>query len=216
MPALPPHTDTLLEELDGCCSAGYAATFRLRFNRPLLFRTTHDAQWSHHYGENNFALCDPAMVWAIMHTGFIRWSEMKTPDPFGVLDKASEFGLKYGATISYGCAKARSVMVGARPDREFPRTELEYMQSIFISIHDGLQEHVPLTHEQTEALRLFSLGHNYNEIMHHLNISRTAVTSRLNGARKRLNARTNVDAVRIATKRSVLDPHPFLGSLGRK
>lgn len=194
---------------------GYVGAFRLRFSRPLLYKFTYDEDWMNYYGDKNFAFCDPTIIWGLSNNGWARWSQIKIPDPFQVLEKAKDFGLNYGVVFSHGPFSARSIMGCARDDREFTEHEISDLNEQFVGIHNDLSDQTPLSAPQVEALRLYSYGYDYGEIEEAIGISRTALKSRLVGARKRLGARSNVDAVRIATERAILEPHPYGGMLGQ-
>ena len=213
MPSDVSAKDAMFSKLDALSPLGYAGAFRLRFGRALFYRITYDPDWSQYYGEHNFALCDPAAIWGVTHTGFIRWSELRLPDLFGVFNAARRFGYTYGLTVSCGPPTARTIVGFARGDREFSDEEARDLEDVVKTIHDLIADATPLSEQQIEALRLFSQGYDYDEISATIGISRTTLKYRLGGARKRLGARSNVDAVRIATEQSILNPHPYTGTI---
>jgi len=213
MPQVPKSVQVLASELTGYCPLGYALAVRLRYGRSLLSLVTYDTEWSNYYGQHNFVLCDPTVVWGLTHSGMARWNEVRFPDPFGVLPTAASYGLRFGATFSCGFASARTILGCGRSDREFDSGEMQAIAHILDRIHLATGEKLHLSDRQVAALRLFAEGYDYDEISAELGISRTALKGRLAGARKRLEARSNVDAVRIAAERSILNPNPFVGSL---
>lgn len=214
--ALSTTIDERFSRITSLAPGGYVGAFRLRYSRPLLYKFTYDPDWMKFYGDNNFAFCDPTIIYGLSKSGAKRWSQIKLPDPFHVMEKAKDFGLNYGVVISHGPVTSRSIIGCTRPDREFTDHEIAELNEHFVGIHNDLSDQTPLSAPQLEALRLYSHGYDYREIENHLAISRTALKARLVGARKRLGARSNVDAVRIATERLILEPGSYSGMLGSK
>lgn len=207
-------TDGIIDKIDELSPLGCAGALRLRFSRPLYYFARYPEDWKTYYGENNLSLCDPTIIWGLTHVGMKRWSEVPIPDPFGVLKKGRDFRLNYGVIMSYGPQNARSLLGCAREDREFTDEEINTFHDLLVSAHDSLKDIATLSDQQIEALRLFSQGCDYDEMSARLGISRTTLKYRLNGARKRLGANSNVDAVRIASERALLNPHSYMGTTG--
>lgn len=192
---------------------GYAMAIQMQYSRPLLSMVTYPQEWTEYYGQRNFLLCDPTVIWALSRTGAERWSDIQISDPFGVMDAAASHGLAYGAVVSCGALNAKTILGCGRDDREYTDDEMDEITRIAARIHDMTKNIPQLSNLQVEALRLFSQGYDYDEISGQLGISRTALKGRLAGARKRLEARSNVDAVRIAMERAILNANPYMGSL---
>lgn len=194
----------------GGCSMG----IRIRFGRPALLHYTYHPGWMKQYLEQNLYLCDPTIVWGVASSGEIRWSELERrfPDPFGVFEKARKFDLNYGIVVSTGTIGSRSVAGLAHNEREFTDEETAEYKKIIGEIHDIVCRRKPLLETHLRALELYSYGYSYDEICDRLHISRTALKSRLSGARKRLGAHSNVEAVRIATENHLLRPVIMTGT----
>lgn len=192
------------------CSMG----IRIRFGRPALLHYSYDPRWMKIYLEQNLYLCDPTIVWGVASSGHIRWSELERrfPDPFKVFEKAREFNLNYGIVVSLGTIGCRSVAGLAHKDREFTDEEVAEYKKIIGEIHDIVCRRKPLLETHLRALELYSYGYSYDEICDRLHISRSALKSRLSGARKRLGAHSNVEAVRLATENRLLRPVLMTGS----
>jgi LuxR family transcriptional regulator len=120
------------------------------------------------------------------------------PDPFSIIKQAGEFGMPYGATISYGRLSSRSIVGIARDDREFELDELLAAQEVVSLLHNKAELPESLTGAQREALKLVATGHRYAEAAATLGISESAFKLRLSSARSRLMAKTTAEAVQRA------------------
>jgi len=176
---------------------------------------TYPDDWIKTYGDSNFVLADPTVLWGITHTGFIRWSEIPIDDPLKILAKARKHGLRYGVTLAFGPGFARTICSFARKDREFTDAEISQLLAICNEIHHSLAATHPLSVQQIDVLSCLARGLAYDEICHILKISRTTLKYHLKGARLRLNVETNIEAVQLAQARNLLAPHPYTGRMGR-
>jgi LuxR family transcriptional regulator len=170
----------------------------------MLVRSTYPVEWVKQYGEMNALLFDPTVAWGLAQEGAARWSEIDLPDPYGIFPKASSFGLVYGACMSIGANTSRTLGGLARSDRELTDAEIASALEITTIIHNQLELPQKLDEIHIETLEYYACGFSFDDIVRHLGISRTALTSRLRQARKRLDANSNVDAVRIASERGLL------------
>jgi LuxR family transcriptional regulator, quorum-sensing system regulator SdiA len=191
---------------------GFSAAFQIKFARPSVWKSAYPESWMEEYHRENLFLCDPTVAWGITNQGSTRWSSIGIPDPFKVMERARKHGLHYGALISIGPLRARSLIGLASDIREFTDEEIADATKIATEIHDALGKRKPLQEIHRETLEYFAWGYSYDEICVELNISRTALKSRLAGARKRLGANSNVDAVRIASQQNLIRPNPHAGS----
>lgn len=204
-------TDDLFRELHSLCGGGYYFGFHLRYSRPVLVRSTYEDVWSLHYSKRKFVLADPTMIWALLHTGATRWSEIDIPDPLGVLREAACYGYRFGVTCSTGPIESRSLGSCARRDREFTDAEIAAILDVVIRIHAQVERLPGLKSHQQEVLQLLEAGLTYEQICAELDLSRTAVVNRLKGARKVLGAATNAEAIRIAIERGHLTSTSLTG-----
>lgn len=190
---------------------GFSAGFQIKFARPSVWKNTYPKAWMDEYHRENLFLCDPTVAWGITNQGWTRWSDIKIPDPFKVMDRAKDHGLIYGALMSVGPLRSRSLVGMASDEREFTDAEIIEAMRIVTEIHDAIGKRKPLQEIHRETLELFAWGYSYDEICVELNISRTALKSRLAGARKRLGANSNVDAVRLAAQQNLIRQKPSPG-----
>lgn len=191
---------------------GYTIGVRIRFARPALLVTTYDEAWTRIYDDMNAGLADPTIVWGLVNTGTMRWSDLKTPDPFDVMGKAAENGLCYGAVGATGALNSKSIACIARSDREFTDEEIAKFWGELLTIHEIVGQRRPILEIHLRILEAYSHGMTYDEISTHLDISKAALKYRLSGARQRLGASSNVEAVRIATARNLLRPPSLTGN----
>lgn len=197
-------TTELLRELSDMAPLGYSVGLHIRFATPLFFQSTFPEPWVKCYSENAYYLRDPVVFWGIGCTGVTRWSEIAFPDPFDVMARAAEHGLRFGASASCGPISSRSIVGIGRADREFRDPELKRLQEIARRLHDENTPPSELTNAQIEALRCISNGDRHTAAAAKLKISESALKARLKGARIRLEARTTSEAVRKAREYRLL------------
>lgn len=190
--------DLKLKELGQRAPKGFFVGLHIRFTAPLMTFQTYDKAWLDHYTENGYALRDPMTAWGFSETGSIRWSDPRLPDPFHLFDEARRYGLIYGATVSCGPIRSRSIASFARDDREFFADEIAVFEHILHELHDMTEPPEELTKAQIEALRCVAGGDRHAAAAAKLGISESALKARLNSARNRLMARTTAEAIQRA------------------
>ncbi|HGG65132.1 MAG TPA: LuxR family transcriptional regulator [Rhodobacteraceae bacterium] len=190
--------DQELRKLGELAPKGYFVGLHIRFTSALMSFQTYDPAWTDHYTENGYVLRDPMTAWGFCTTGWTRWSNRIIPDPFGIFKEAARFGLTYGATISCGPIRSRTIVSVARADREFEDAEIEEVQAIALRLHDMTEPPHRLTKAQTEALKLIADGHRHAAAAAYLGISESALKARLTSARQKLMARTTAEAIQRA------------------
>ncbi len=201
--------EALFEELDGKCPLGYTLVCHIRLASPTFTRSTYPAKWLDHYSKGSSWLADPVVSWAFFKSGKVRWSEIRFPDPAGVMKDAAKHGLNYGMAVSLGSIRSKTIGGAARDDREFTDEEMGEIYAIMSKLHEILSVFGKLSRQQHEALEAFSTGKSYDEICADLNISRTALKSRLANARDHLRARTNFEALNRAQSLRLFDQFPI-------
>lgn len=159
---------------------------------------TYDQVWIDHYTNNGYVLRDPMTAWGFSTTGTIRWSDERLPDPFGLFKEAARYGLKYGATVSYGAISSRTIASIAHSEREFTDSEIAQAAEIVHDLHDATEPPSELTTAQIEALKCIAGGDRHAAAAAKLGISESALKARLNSARQRLMARTTAEAIQRA------------------
>ena len=189
---------TSLNELNEMAPRGYTVGLHIRFATPLIYHSSYPEEWVQQYNMQSYYLRDPLVFWGIGTAGTTRWSQIPLPDPFGVIKKAAQFGLKYGAVSSYGPITSRSIVGISRGDREFDDDELVRLTDITARLHIEAKPPSELTQAQVEALRCISNGDRHAAAAAKLGISESALKARLKSARIRLEARTTSEALRKA------------------
>lgn len=190
--------DRELRKLDALAPAGYFLGLHIRFTSPLMSFQTYNPDWISHYTENGYVLRDPTVAWGFATTGATRWSNENLPDPFGILEDAARFGLKYGVTIAYGPITSRTIACVAHGDREFEESEIEELEALVRRLHDMTQPPEELTRAQIDALKCIAEGDRHAAAAAKLGISESALKARLTSARQRLMARTTAEAIQRA------------------
>lgn len=198
------NLDDELKKLDAFAQAGYFLALHIRFTSPVMMFQTYNPAWIDHYTENGYVLRDPMTAWCFSTNGTTRWSNRRIPDPFGIFKKAKAFGLTYGATISHGPIKSRTVCSIARSDREFEDDEIAGIAEIVANLHDMSDPRQRLTKAQTQALKCIADGLRYAAAAEVLGISESALKLRLASARDRLMARTTAEAIQRAKDNNLL------------
>ncbi|BAQ70627.1 autoinducer binding domain-containing protein [Rhodovulum sulfidophilum] len=190
--------DRELRILDALAPQGYNIGLHIRFTSPLIAFQTYAAEWLAHYTEHGYLLRDPTVAWGFSTTGATRWSNDRIPDPFGIFLNAARFGLKYGATISWGPIASRTIASVARADREFEDAEIAQVEALVRRLHDMTEPPQELTKAQIEALKCIADGDRHAAAACKLGISESALKARLSSARQRLMARTTAEAIQRA------------------
>jgi len=190
--------DLTLHKLGLAATAGYFVGLHIRFTAPLITFQTYDQRWIDHYMEHGYILRDPMMAWGFSTNGSIRWSDPSLLDPFGVYKEAEEYGLRFGASVSHGPIKSRTIACFARPDREFEDQEIAFFVASVQSLHQLTEPPEELTKAQVEALRCIAGGDRFAAAAEKLGISESALKARITSARIRLMARTTAEAIQRA------------------
>ena len=193
-----------LQSLDALAPLGYRVGTHIRFATPLFTRCTMAQSWQDDYARHGYAMRDPMVFWGISNAGAIRWSEIALPDPFGILRKAAEHGLKYGMTASCGKITSRTLVGAARDDREFANDEMVEILRIAETLHEISQPPRDLTPTMIEALRVVGHGERPADAAARLGISEDALAERLSAAREHLGATTMADALRKAREHKLI------------
>ena len=187
-----------LELLDGMSPCGYFLGLHIRFATPLILFQTYSRAWVDHYSAQAYQLRDPMVMWAFSEEGATRWSEIQIPDHAGVFREAADFGMPFGACISFGPLTSRSICGFGRADREYTDAELSQLNATVQHLHLATEPPESLTPAQRDALRLIAAGDRHAAAAAKLGISESALKARLNAARQRLMARTTAEALQRA------------------
>ncbi len=196
--------DTCFDALTALAPAGFSAGLHIRFASPMIYVRTYDERWTRLYDENAYALRDPLVFWGLGVKGHTRWSAIRLPDPFNIMDQARHYGLTFGAVVSCGPLTSRTIVGIARSDREFSDTEIIEASNIVHALHEAAEPPTELTRAQIEALRLLADGDRHTAAAAKLGISESAFKARLQSARVRLGARTTAQALKKAREYQLL------------
>ncbi len=199
-----PGLDANFAALTSLAPGGFSAGLHIRFASPMIYVRTYDERWTKIYDENAYALRDPLVFWGLGVKGHTRWSAIKLPDPFNIMDQARRYGLTYGAVISCGPLTSRTIVGIARSDREFDDAEISEADTIVHALHAAAEPPTELTRAQIEALRLLADGDRHTAAAAKLGISESAFKARLQSARVRLGARTTAQALKKAREYQLL------------
>lgn len=187
--------------LERLAPGGFYVALRVGFAFPLLELNELPEPWVEYYTAQRFMLFDPVIRWVYSQTGTARWSEIGDVDPRGVMRKAADFGLKYGAAVSHyvddGDAQ-RSFGSFVRTDREFTDAEMEELSTCLALWHVQTRPPQNLTEAELEALRMVRSGLRVKQIAHELGVSEGAVKQRLKNAKGKLGAQTGTEAAATA------------------
>ncbi|WP_037282587.1 helix-turn-helix transcriptional regulator [Rubellimicrobium mesophilum] len=178
--------------------AGHYLALKLRLTAPTTVMNRLPRQWVEHYSREGLLLADPVMGWIYAEVGVTRWSDIRLPDPKGVLAAAREHGLKYGVAVSLLDRReegGRSFGLFLREDREFADSEMGYLQAYVVTCHEALRPPQVLTSSEIEALQLVKAGYRIKQISLRLGTSEAAVKQRLGSARRKLGAKTGFEAI---------------------
>lgn len=183
-------------------TAGFYIAYRVEFLLPEFEYNSLPRPWVHKYTQQGLMMLDPVMRWIYGNSGQIRWSELDIADTSGVLQRAAEYGLAYGAAISLADeteAGLRSFGNFARDDRDFTSAEMNELCRRLELLFEDLAAPVDITEAEVEALRLVKDGLLIKEVAFELGISEGAVKQRLRSAKDKLGARTTPHAVSVAS-----------------
>ncbi len=183
-------------------NAGFYIAYRVEFLLPEFEYNSLPRPWVHKYTQQGLMMLDPVMRWIYGNSGRIRWSEIDIADTSGVLKRAAEYGLAYGAAIALKDKTEtglRSFGNFARSDREFTSDEINDLARRLELLFGDLAAPVDITEAEIEALGLVKNGLLIKEVAFELGISEGAVKQRLRSAKDKLGARTTPHAVSVAS-----------------
>jgi DNA-binding CsgD family transcriptional regulator len=185
------------EHIETIAVAGYYVAIRVGFSFAEEALNTLPDNWIEFYKTHGLMMQDPAMKWVYGNTGRIRLSDIDLPDPKRVRERASLYGLTYGAAVSVMTLHdhgRRSFGMFYRGDRQFAPDELDALHQIMVQLHDGSGAGAGLTAAETEAMTMLAQGMRMKQIAETLGISESGVKARLRNAKRKLGAKTQLQA----------------------
>ena len=147
----------LLHELDQRSPAGFAIALHIRFTTPTYLFQTYPARWMDHYSSAGLVVHDPTVHWGLQNVGHVRWADLEAFDSRGVLEKAKDFGIMNGVTISVVVSGSRSIASFARADRDYDEAEMEELQDILAELHRATLGLGQLSEADQQALTMLSI-----------------------------------------------------------
>lgn len=191
-----------LNEFQAIAPAGYYLALRVGFAFPLVEHNQLPGAWVREYTSGGLIVHDPAVAWAYRNDGCVRWSALTAEDRAGVLLRAGEHELRFGAAAGcrdLGGAGQRSFGLFCRSDREFDETELARISHLLNAAHMAHERPRNLTAAELETLGMVKNGLLMKEMAAALGVSESAIKQRLRSARLKLHAKTGSQAAAKAT-----------------
>lgn len=206
-----PEFDDIHDRLSATAISGYIFALNVRNTSPQIFHTTYPKAWWDEYSANHYVLYDPTVLWGVLNSGAMRWSDIVSlnfVDRWGlVMDRAKNHGLNYGVTISRKSStgkKMKSFFSASRSDREFTDIEIQGFNEVFEQVTTGVENFGLLSPLELEALEWAAKGLTHKETGLKLGKSPDAIKKRLERARKALGAESTIEAVMIANERELI------------
>ena len=199
-----PNFEAELDHLHALGPSGYVMAFNYTVSGPEFMASGYPDAWHKEYEERNYFVGDPVLLWSFVNSGVRRWSDIKLPDPRGIMSAALQFDIRYGAVISVKKGRKRSVLSVARGDRELTDDEIADLKARFGTWCDHTTNRAALTDREIDVLKLLSTGHSQREIADALDIAEVTVKQRAVSATKKLGATNRIHAVAIAMQRDYL------------
>jgi LuxR family transcriptional regulator len=195
--------DSILPTLRVLGPQGFILVSNMGLRGPEFFHSEYPKEWQREYEARNYTWGDPILIWSMMWTGDRRWSEIRSPDPRGVMEAAKHFGITFGAIFSRGGVK-KTVLSLARADREFTNEEMTLISGLMDRLVAEAALDRSLTIQELDTLRHLRDGLSHKEIAVALGIGHSTVKLRLSNARAKLGAVSNVHALAVALQRNLL------------
>lgn len=209
LPSLPLTTgiaslDNVLPMLRILAPPGFVFINNLGLRGPEFVHSEYPQAWQIEYERQNYMWADPVLLaGVVLNRGDRRWSDLGAADLRGVMEAAKKYGLNYGAIFCRGTVK-KSVLSLAREDREFTDEEMLLLSSMMDRLVEDVALDRSLSHLELDTLRLLRDGLPHKDIATALHVSVSAVKFRLNSARHKLGAQSNVHALALALQRNLL------------
>ncbi|MBM3604048.1 MAG: hypothetical protein FJX25_04655 [Alphaproteobacteria bacterium] len=191
-----PNHERELAWIGTLAPSGFVLGFGLHFGQPDVILNCLPDAWCRTYEIENYVVKDPVAYWIMSRSGATRWSEVRLPDPFGVMNHAARQGLRYGASFVAVVGHKRSFLSVARPDRELTDAEMAQIQTkleIWAQLYPGSSS--ALSERERSALRAVSDGLSLAEAGESLEVSASTIKLRLASAQKKLGGRNTMHTV---------------------
>lgn len=147
----------MLHELDGASPSGCAIALHIHFTTPHYLFQSYPEGWREHYSASGLVVQDPTVAWGMNNTGWICWGDLVRIDEHGVLERAKQFGIMNGVTISVLLEGSRSIASFARADRDYEVSEIAELEATFVELHLATARLEPVSKADREALKKLSI-----------------------------------------------------------
>ncbi len=162
-------------------------------------------KWNKYYNNHSLMAYDPVIRWGYLNIGAKRWSELNFKfDIKSVMKNAEKHGLKYGIVLTKKINNNKSILTGARHDREFTDEEIIILYAMMDKLISIGTSNYYLTSGEIKVLKLLANGHDYAEIAAEENKSVGAIKLRASRARKKLSAKSINHAIHLVTKENII------------
>lgn len=140
---------------------GYALALHVKFTAPTFLLQTYDRKWLDYYSQNSFVISDPIVRWGFENRGALLWADLVDEDDAGVIQAASDHGLKHGVVAAVENENGFSIGGFARDDRPYTAEEAEALRAFLDEIHNLTDQMKELSPETAEQLRELSIHYTH-------------------------------------------------------
>lgn len=147
----------LLHDLDRRSPAGCAIGLHIRFTSTRYMFLSYPKRWMDQYSALGLLVLDPTVHWGMNNTGWVRWRDLEKIDSHGVLERAKDYGIMNGVTISMLGHGSRSIASFARSDRDYEDSEVADLERILADLHEETACTETLSNDDLLALKDLSI-----------------------------------------------------------
>lgn len=114
-------------------------------------------RWMDQYSALGLLVLDPTVHWGMNNLGRVRWHDLEEIDKHGVLERAKDYGIMNGVTISLLTHGSRSIASFARSDRDYEDCEIDELERVLAELHEETANVDAFTTEYQDALKDLSV-----------------------------------------------------------
>jgi len=211
--------DTMQDRIDkvsaimpSIANGGFAFGINLHNFNPQVQHTTFPKEFVKKYTSIRYSVLDPVFVWAMVHSGSARWSEIQSMAiykfwPKEVQRVAASHGLKYGAIVSrkpFSRQPHRSLLTAARSDREFEDEEIRTLEYFLDQIQESVTTLGPMTKLEQKVLSKLASGASQDEVAKALGVSRSSVARMIQSTQQKFGTKNQTSTVAKAAELGLL------------
>lgn len=135
------HIEAQLVKVKDILPAGFYVGLHIDMGTPRIAHNTYPTAWMEEYTRDGLLMQDPVVRWAFTLEGMMRWSDLEVHDTAGIFARGRGHGLVHGVAISLNDGDLRSVVTGARSDREITDDEMETLDRVLRVLHDKTKDY---------------------------------------------------------------------------